>query len=72
MTEPTCILLADLNEEQTVFVETLYEGFELRGGAWPVWQFVDLRLEAKKIDAAAVLASLPQVGAAGTREYGLV
>jgi hypothetical protein len=37
-----------------------------------VWQFVDRRLEARKIDAAAVLASLPQVGAAGAREYGLV
>jgi hypothetical protein len=72
MTEPISFLLRDLNEEQTVLVETLYEGFELRRGAWPVWQFVDLRLEARKIDAAAVLASLPQVGAAGAREYGLV
>lgn len=74
MTEPTSHhhLLAGLNEEQTALVETLYEGFELRGGTWPVWQFVDLKLEAGKIDAAAVLASLPQVGAAGAREYGLV
>ncbi len=35
-------LLAGLNEEQAVLVETLYEGFELRGSAWPVWQFIDL------------------------------
>ena len=37
-----------------------------------MWQFVDLMLEARKIDAAPVLASLPHVGAAGAREYGLV
>ena len=49
MTEPTPpshLLLAGLNEEQTALVETLYEGFELRGGTWPVWQFADLRLES--------------------------
>lgn len=74
MTEPASPshLLSCLNEEQTALVETLYEGFELRGGTWPVWQFADLKLEARKIDAAAVLASLPQVGAAGARTYGLV
>ncbi len=72
MTESISLLLAGLNEEQAVLVETLYEGFELRWSAWPVWQFIDLRLEARKIDAAAVLASLPQVGAARARAYGLV
>ena len=72
MTESISLLLAGLNKEQGVLVETLYEGFELRGSAWPVWQFIDLRLEARKIDAAAVLASLPQVGAARARAYGLV
>jgi hypothetical protein len=74
MTEPAppSRLIAGLNDEQTALVETLYEGFELRGGTWPVWQFADLRLEARNIDAAMVLASLPQVGAGGAREYGLV
>jgi hypothetical protein len=75
MTEPappSHLLLAGLNDEQAALLEVLYEGFELRGGTWPVWQFVDLRLEARNVDAAAVLASLPQVGAAGARAYGLV
>ena len=75
MTEPTSpshLLLTSLNEEQAALVEILYEGFELRGGTWPVWQFADLTLEARKIDAAAVLASLPQTGAAGATKYGLV
>jgi len=75
MTEPappSHLLLAGLNDEQAALLEVLYEGFELRGGTWPVWQFVDLRLEVRNVDAAAVLASLPQVGAAGARAYGLV
>jgi hypothetical protein len=49
-----------LSNEQTKLINTIYESFGL-SGEWPIWQYVDLSLDALDLDAAAVLSSLPSV-----------
>lgn len=50
-----------LSEEQTRLIRAIYEPFAL-SGEWPIWQYVDLTLDAQwELDAATVFASLPVV-----------
>ena len=48
---------------QITLLKVIYEPFGL-AGAWPIWQYVDLRLDEMGLDAAAVLGSLPRVRSA--------
>src|SRR6266568_2695699 len=55
----TISLREPLNPDQTRLIETIYEPFR-DSAEWPIWQYVDLTLDAKwDLDAATVLASLP-------------
>jgi hypothetical protein len=49
-----------LSSEQTKLISTIYEPYGL-SGEWPIWQYVDISLDALGLDAAAVLSSLPSV-----------
>lgn len=54
-------------------LQVIYEPFDHSGG-WPVWQYVDLTLDARhRLNAGDVLSSLTRVGATGpvSRSYGL-
>lgn len=61
-----------LSPEQMVLLRVLFEPFDATG-EWPVWQYADLTLDAKGIDAEAALESLPVTGDPGpmSRSYGL-
>ncbi|TDD87357.1 hypothetical protein E1293_08095 [Actinomadura darangshiensis] len=70
---PPPSLHAPLTDQQKRLLQVVYDGFSARA-SWPVWQYVDLRLDAEDIDAEAVLASLPRLaeGWPGVASYGLV
>lgn len=61
-----------LTDDQMRLLRVIFEPFD-QSGEWPVWQCVDLTLDAAGVDAAAVLASLPSVGTHTpmTLSYGL-
>lgn len=61
-----------LSAEQTALLQVLFKPFDATG-EWPVWQYADLTLDAKGIDAEATLESLPVAGDPGpmSRSYGL-
>jgi len=63
-----------LSPDQYRLLHAIYEPFS-NAGKWPIWQYVDLTLDARfGLDAAAVLASLPQVGEHSpmSMNYGLI
>jgi hypothetical protein len=62
-----------LTAEQMDLLRVLFDPFDASGD-WPVWQFADLMLDRRGIDAADVLASLPVAGSPGpmSQSYGLV
>ncbi|GLY86034.1 hypothetical protein [Actinoallomurus iriomotensis] len=58
--------------DQIRFLQVVYDGFSVRGD-WPIWQYVDMRLDGEGIDAAAVFASFPPlVSNQGASQYALV
>jgi hypothetical protein len=58
----TGLLSEPLSADQLRLLRAIFEPFD-RSGEWPVWQYVDLTLDAKfGLDAADVLAFLPRVG----------
>ena len=60
--EMTGLLREPLSADQLRLLRAIFEPFD-RSGEWPVWQYVDLTLDAKfGLDAADVLACLPRVG----------
>jgi hypothetical protein len=67
------LLRGPLSGDQMRLLGVIHEPFA-RNAEWPVWQYVDLTLEAEGLDAAAVLASLPQVGERSptSLSYGLI
>ena len=69
----TSPLLQLLAPEQAALLQTIYEPFDV-SGEWPVWQYTDLTLDRRGLDAEAVLASLPIVGppGGGSLRYGLI
>jgi hypothetical protein len=66
------VLLADLSHEQLLLLRGTFTPWS-RMGRWPIWAYVDQRLDAEGLVAADVLASLPGVGEAlgGRALYGL-
>lgn len=66
-------LRAPLTAEQQRLLQVVYDGFS-KSGNWPIWQYVDLTLDAADIDAAATLASLPRLAETlpGATGYALV
>lgn len=70
--DATSPLWQRLSDEQMKLIETIYEPFG-RSAEWPIWQYVDLTLDAWGTDAATLLASLPRVGGPGptTPRYAL-
>jgi hypothetical protein len=56
------MLREQLSQDQLRLLRVIFEPFDQDRG-WPVWQYVDLTLDAKfGLDAVAVLDSLPVVG----------
>jgi hypothetical protein len=69
----TGLLREPLSLEQSQLLQVIYEPFD-QSGRWPVWQYVDLTMDARhEADAADVLASLQRIGDTGpmSRSYGL-
>lgn len=67
-------LLEPLSPEQRHLIQVMFEPFD-QSGDWPVWQYVDLTLDARHgFDAADVLSSLPEVGERNpmSMAYGLI
>lgn len=66
------ILRAQLDSDQLMLLQETFAPFE-QNGEWPVWAYVDHRLDAKGLVAADVLASLPTAGGlgGGRTRYGL-
>lgn len=63
-----------LSPEQETLIRVISEPF-IATGKWPVWQYVDLTLDNQhSLDAAGVLASLPDVGerSPASLTYGLI
>lgn len=52
-------LIDPLPDDAARLVEIIWEGFEANGGAWPTWQYADLRAHADGIDAAATARAMP-------------
>lgn len=68
------LLREPLSTEQTHLINVMH-GYFAQSGVWPIWQYVDLTLDARwGLDAADVLASLPAVGerSPASLDYGLV
>jgi hypothetical protein len=56
------MLREKLSQDQLRLLQVIFEPFDQDRG-WPVWQYVDLTLDNRfRLDAAAVLDSLPMVG----------
>ena len=56
------MLREQLSQDQLRLLQVIFEPFDEDRG-WPVWQYVDLTVDARfGLDAAAVLDSLPTVG----------
>lgn len=56
----TGLLRTDLSPEQLLLLEETFAPWD-RMGRWPIWSYIDRRLDAKGLVAADVLASLPVV-----------
>lgn len=56
------ILRTNLSPEQLLLLEEAFMPWD-RSGGWPLWAYIDQRLDAKGLVAADVLASLPAIGA---------
>jgi hypothetical protein len=65
-------LSAPLSPGQLRLLQTIYDGFS-QTAQWPIWQYPDLLLDERGINAAEVLSSLPRFGEAlpDTESYGL-
>lgn len=68
----TGLLREPLSDDQLRLLHVIFDPFS-QSGEWPVWQYVDLMLDADGVDAADALASLPRVGEHSpvTLNYGL-
>jgi hypothetical protein len=56
------VLREELSQDQLRLLQVIFEPFD-QDREWPVWQYVDLTVDARfGLDAAAVLDSLPMVG----------
>lgn len=66
------VLRAQLDPDQLLLLREMFTPYD-QMGEWPVWAYVDHRLDAEGIVAADVLASLPVVGepGGGQMRYGL-
>lgn len=67
-------LRGPLASGQRLLLETIYEPYD-RLRRWPIWQYVDLTMDAHKLDASTVLRSLPSVQSARSLPgsgYGLI
>lgn len=65
------VLRAQLDPDQLLLLREVFTPFD-RQGMWPVWAYLDHRLDAKGLVAQEVLASLPVVGGGpGRLPYGL-
>jgi hypothetical protein len=62
-----------LDAAQKALLRVIYEPFA-SSGKWPIWQYVELTLDARGLEAAALLDSLPTVrdSASFGRNYSLV
>jgi hypothetical protein len=69
----TGLLREPLTAEQMDLLRVIFDPFDASGD-WPLWQFADLTLDQRSVDAAEVLASLPLAGSPEPRSqnYGLV
>ena len=65
-------LFAPLSPDQQTLIHTMSDAY-LRDGQWPVWDFVKRTLYLKRLDAQAVLRSLPKAGSQDSHgaSYGL-
>ncbi len=72
-TEASPSFLPDgLAGDQIRLLQVVYDGFSARGD-WPIWQYVDMRLDGEGINAAAVFASMPPlVSDQDASQYALV
>ncbi len=69
----TEILRESLTEDQICLLRAIHGPFS-QSGEWPLWQYVDLTLDAKfGLDAAVLLESLPSAGQRNplSMSYGL-
>jgi hypothetical protein len=66
------LLREQLSDEQVLLLREVFTPFD-RLGQWPVWQYIDSRLDLHGVVAAEVLGSLPVAGGAGVMRmrYGL-
>ena len=66
------MLREPLSDDQLRLLHVIFDPFS-QSGEWPVWQYVDLMLDAERIDAADVPGSLPRAGEHSpvTRSYAL-
>src|SRR5688500_3321997 len=69
---PPSFLPGGLTGDQIRFLHVVYDGFSARAN-WPIWQYIDMRLDGQGIDAAALFASFPPlVSDQGASQYALV
>jgi hypothetical protein len=61
-------LLKPLDPQQQLLVEVIAEGFEANSMQWPVFDYIEGRLEHERIDPLVVLTSLPRHHGSG---YGV-
>jgi hypothetical protein len=64
------VLRRKLDPGQIMLLRECFSVFD-RQGTWPVWAYLDHVLDAKRLVAVDVLASLPAAGGQGTIRYGL-
>ena len=66
------MLREQLGEDQALLLREVFTPFD-RQGVWPIWQYVDYRLDKQGLVASEVLASLPVAGGEGVMRmrYGL-
>ncbi|MGM9336718.1 hypothetical protein [Streptomyces murinus] len=62
-------LLAPLSPDQTFLLQTMTDQYG-RSGQWPTWSYVQATLDLHRLDADALMHSLPRVGPQ-TNGYGL-
>jgi hypothetical protein len=63
--QPPSSLPSELTDEQTALLLEIATPYA-QTGVWPIWDYVVKRMDQRKLDARAVIASLPRVGTAGT------
>jgi hypothetical protein len=60
----TGVLRTQLDPDQLLLLQETFTLFD-RMGEWPIWAYVDHRLDAEGLIAKEVLASLPVAGGPG-------